>query len=226
MLATRRRAILGLLCVFGLVTGCGDLDAASAQGIARNDLVSEMAGRLSASGSLSYTAGYHLAGGGKATVAQAQRPLRIGYEYPGGRLVVTGTAVTDCRGTTKPACTVTDPPAGGVQPPAVADVQRAGLVPPPVVLDLLNAAALDTAVTVTSRDTTIAGHHATCLDLAGVDDAAAGTFSTCVTNDGVLGSFRGTVRGVDVDMTMTEYDPAARYAAFAPPPGATTTDRR
>ena len=42
----------------------------------------------------------------------------------------------------------------------------------------------------------------------------------------VLGSFKGTISGTATDMTMTEYDPAARYTAFTPPPGAVTRDRR
>ncbi|MFG1609864.1 hypothetical protein [Actinoplanes sp. NPDC049265] len=216
MPAARRVALAGLL----LLAGCGDLPAASAQGIAGNDLVAEMVTQLDASATLTYTAGYHLAGGATATVTQAQKPLRQGYDYPGGRLVQTTASVTDCRAK---ACTLTGPPPAGALPPALDAVRAAGLVPTPVVRQLLNAAALDQAVTVASRDTTIAGHHATCLDLTGVDNAPARDFSTCVTNDGVLGSFRGTVSGTAIDMTMTEYDPSASYSAFTPPPGATVT---
>ena len=220
MPATRLlRSLTGLL----LLSGCGDLDAASAQGIAGNDLVAEMVTQLNTSAALTYTAAYHLAGGVTATLTQAQKPLRQGYDYPGGRLVVTEDAVTDCRAK---ACTLTTPPTTGALPPGLTAVQSAGMVPPPTVVQLLDAAALDQAVTIKSRDTTIAGHHATCLDLTGIDKAAARDFSACVTNDGVLGSFKGTISGTATDMTMTEYDPAARYTAFTPPPGAVTRDRR
>lgn len=214
MLATRLfTSLTGLL----LLSACGDLDAASAQGIAGNDLVTEMVAQLNASAKLTYTAAYRLSGGATATVTQAQKPLRQGYDYPGGRLVITEDAVTDCRAK---ACTVTNPPATGALPPAVATVQTSGMVPPPIVVQLLDAAVLGQAVTISSRDTTIAGHHATCLDLTGIDNAAARDFSTCVTNDGVLGSFKGTLSGTATDLTMTEYEPAARYTAFTPPAGA------
>jgi hypothetical protein len=219
--ATRRSALTaaGLL----LLTGCGGLPAASAQGIAGNNLVTEMVAQLTASADLTYTAAYQLPGGRSGTLTQAQKPLRQGYDHPGGRLVLTEDAVIDCR---SKACTLTRPTATGLLPPALTTVQSSGLVPPAVVIQLLNAAALDQAITVLPRDTTIAGHHATCLDLTGIDDAAARDFSTCVTNDGVLGSFEGTISGTSADMTMTEYEPAARYTSFTPPPGATTTDRR
>lgn len=176
MPATRSRVIAGLLSAFALLTACGDLDAASAQGITRNDLVAEMIAQLSASGTMSYSAGYQLAGGRTGTVTQSQKPPRIAYEHAGGR------------------------------PETVTEVREAGMIPAATVLGLLDAAALDQTVSVTARDTTIAGQHATCLDLAGVDEAAASAFSTCVTSDGVLGSFRGTVSGSPIDMTMTTYE--------------------
>ncbi|MEV6637586.1 hypothetical protein AB0M54_43335 [Actinoplanes sp. NPDC051470] len=215
-----RRALPALLAGWLLLTGCGDLPAASAQGLAGNDLVGAMVTQLTASAGLTYTAGYHLAGGTTATFTQAQKPLRQGYDYPGGRLVVSSSEVTDCRGASRPACTLTSPPATGSLPPALSAVQSTGLVPPPVVIKLLNTAALDQNVTIAPRDTTIAGHHATCLDLTGIDNAAARDLGVCVTNDGVLGSFKGMIAGRQADMTMTEYDPTARYTAFTPPPGA------
>lgn len=190
-----------------LLGGCGGLDqAASAHGLARDDLVSELAAQLAGSSTLTYAAEYRLPRGGRASVTQTQDPPRTSYHYPGGRLLVSDHAVTQCRGTAKPACTTTPPPDGGVLPAvAYAGVQRTGMVAPATVVALLDAAALDTAVTVESRDTTIAGHHATCVDLSGIDDERSREFSTCVTSAGVLGSFTGTLDGRPVEMTMTEY---------------------
>jgi len=224
--AARSRAAAGLLTGLLPLTGRGDLEeAASAKGIASNNLVSQMVAQLSASSTLTYTAAYHLAGGGDATVTQAQNPPRTSFEYPTGRLLVTDEAITACRAKT---CTVTTPPRGGTRLPAetFAAARQTGMIAPATVIALLDAASLDTAVTVTPHDTTLAGHHATCLDLAGVDDATARNFSVCVTSDGVLGTFVGTVSGAEIDMTMTRYDSVAQAGAFTPPPGAKITDKR
>ncbi len=229
MLPARRRVVPGLAAAALLLAGCGSLgQAASAQGIARGDLVSELAAQLTGSATLTYTAGYQLPGGGTATVAQAQRPARTAYAYPGGRVLVTGQAVTACRGARKPTCTVTAPPdPGAALPPAVfAEAQRTGMIAPVTVLSLLETAALDPGVTLEPRDTTIAGHHATCLDLSGLTDDRTRAFTTCVTNDGVLGSFTGTVDGRTIDIAMTHFESRIRGDAFDVPTGATTVDRR
>ncbi|MEV6487948.1 hypothetical protein AB0M20_04785 [Actinoplanes sp. NPDC051633] len=226
MPATRSRAAAGLLTGLLLLAGCGDLEeAASAKGIASNNLVSQMVTQLSASNTLTYTAAYHLAGGGDATVTQAQNPPRTSFEYPSGRLLLTDKATTAC---SAGACTVTAPPGGGARLPAgtFAAAQQTGMIAPATVIALLDTAALDTAVTVTPHDTTLAGHHATCLDLGGVDDASARNFTVCVTSDGVLGTFKGTVTGAEIDMTLTGYEPSAPAGAFTTPPGAKVTDKR
>jgi hypothetical protein len=229
VLAARRRALPGLAAAVLLLGGCGDLDdSAAAQGITQSDLVSELAGQLTRSATLTYAAGYQLAGGGTATVSQAQNPARAAYAYPGGRVLVTEQAVTECRGTGRQTCTMTAPPDPGAAPPArvFAGAQRTGMVAPATVLALLNAAALDPTVTLKPRDTTIAGHHATCVELSGLDDDRARAFTTCVTNDGVLGSFTGTVDGETIDVAMTQFESRVRGDAFNPPPGATIVDRR
>lgn len=225
MLAARSRVALGLVAAVLLLGGCGDFDdAASAQGIASNDLVSELAAQLSSSDTLTYIAGYRLAGGATASVAQDQHPSRAVYEYPGGRVLISTEAVTLCQGA---RCTLTAPDAGGSPPSTMfADAEKTGMVAPATVLALLNAAALSPQVTVTPRDTTIAGHHATCLDLTGVDHERSRAFATCITNDGVLGSFTGTLNGKPMDLAMTNFSSRVAADAFQPPAGATTVDRR
>jgi hypothetical protein len=223
---TRCRVALAVLAAGLLLAGCGDLDeAAAAQGLTRNDLVSEVAAQLGESAGLTYAATYQLAGGATATLAQAQNPARTAYRYPGGEVLVTTAATTRCAGR---SCELTAPPTATSPPPEslFADARKAGLITPAAVLDLLNAAALDTDITVDQHDTTIAGRHATCLRLARVDGAAAAGFSTCVTNDGALGSFTGTVHGSPVDVAMIHYANRVGPAAFDPPRDATTVDHR
>ena len=229
MPAVRSRSAAGLLTGLLVLAGCGDLeDAAAAKGIASNNLASQMVMQLAASSSLTYTASYRLAGGGDATLTQDRKPVRTAFAYPGGRLLITDKSVTACRNAKRPLCTITSPPQGGARLPArtFADVQQTGMIAPATVTALLDAAALDETVKLTPHDTTVAGRHATCLDLAGLDDASARDFRVCVTSDGVLGTFAGTVEGAEIDMTMSDYEPSAPATAFTPPPGAVLTDRR
>jgi hypothetical protein len=223
----RVRIALGILAVtMPLAAGCGDFDdPAAAQGVTRNDLIAELAAQLSGSASLTYAATYQLAGGTTGTIAQAQGPRRTMYRYPSGAVLVTEYATTTC---VRMSCTMTAPPAAAASPPAavLSAAQRTGLVAPSTVSALLTAAALDTDMTVKQHDTTIASRHATCVDLAEVDNAAAHEFSACITNDGVLGSFTGTLNGKTVDVAMTNYAEQVAGDAFDPPHGAKMIDRR
>jgi hypothetical protein len=223
---SRARIVLGLLAAALPLAGCGGLDnAAVAQGVSRNDLIAELAAQLDGSASLTYAATYQLAGGSTGNVTQAQDPPRTAYGYPGGQVLITGDATITC---VKKTCTLTAPPVAAASPPAAVftAARRTGLVPPSAVFALLTAAALDTDMTVDQHDTTIAGRHATCVKLADVDNAAASEFTTCITNDGVLGSFTGTLNGKAMDVAMTNYSDQASGDAFDLPPGAKTVDRR
>lgn len=230
MLPLRARAALGLVAAVTLLAGCTDLESASASaGIARTDLVADLAAQLGRSSSLTYSATYQLAGGATATVAQAQRPARAAYRYPGGQVLVTAAAITRCGPVNKAlTCTLTAPPPQAAALPGtlLTDAEKAGLVSQPAVLALLNQAALDPDMTVDQHDTTIAGHHATCVDVANVDDAAADEFGVCITNEGVLGSFTGTLSDKAVDLALTQYADRAAVDAFDPPRNATIIDQR
>jgi hypothetical protein len=78
--------------------GCTDLDEASAAGISHDDLLSEVSIQLARVTGLTYTATYQLTGGGTATVAQAQKPSRTAYVFPGGRLIQSVTGSIHCTG--------------------------------------------------------------------------------------------------------------------------------
>lgn len=200
---------------------CTGLDQASAANITRDDLVSEMAGQLAESSTLSYTATYQLAGGDTARITQSQKPTRTAYAYPGGRLIVTSTATIRCKGAEKaPICTETTPS------PATDARQIGALITPDAVLAMLNAAALDADLVAAQHDTTIAGHHATCLDLNRVDGTPARKFTVCVTSEGALGSFTASINGRRADVALTAYSDKPDEAAFALPPAAKLTDKR
>ncbi len=227
--STRLRLTTAALLALAATAGCSDLDDPAAQGLSRNDLVADLAAQLSNATALTYEATYQLPGGKTATIAQAQKPLRSAYVYPGGKLMVTADATTECRTTTKPAtCTMTAPatPTSPPPPTVFRGADASGMITPATLLTLLNKAVLDPDVQVDQHDTTIAGRHATCVELMGVDGAAARDFRTCVTNEGVLGSFSGTLNRTTIDVAMTHYADQVAEETFKTPPAAKLIDRR
>ena len=220
----RRHLATAALMLCAATAGCSDLEE-SGPGLTRNDLVADLAAQMTSATDLTYEANYQLSGGEKATVAQTRKPARTVYVYPGGKVTVTADATTECRTARTTTCTLTAPAAAG--PATVLEgAGKSGLVAPTTVLGLLNAAALDTDVEVTQHDTTIAGRHATCVELAGVDDAAARDFTTCITNEGVLGSFNGVLNQTRVEVAMTRYSEQVEEAMFELPKSAKLVDRR
>ncbi|MFI6261946.1 hypothetical protein [Micromonospora sp. NPDC051006] len=206
------------------VTGCQALDDAG-RSIGRADLVNDFAARLDRALELTYSADYQLPGGQTASIAQAQDPARSAYRYPGGRLTVTADATAQCEATGgRTICTLVPPPAPGSKPAVTvfAEAKRRGLVTPPVVVGMLTTAALDPEAVIEQSDTTLAGHHATCMDV----EQAAGNFSACMTTEGVLGSFTGDVDGKPMELTLSRYSDTVDGAAFDLPSGAGVVDRR
>jgi hypothetical protein len=206
--------------------GCGSL-AEAQQVIGRADLVNDLSARLSAAELLTYSADYQLPGGRAASIARAQDPARSAYVYPGGKLIVTEEATTECVGAGRAAtCRLTAPPSPSSNPTGglFSEPGTHGLIPPTVVVSLLTDAALDPDAVIQQHDTTVAGVHATCLDVRAVENAPA--FDACITTDGVLGSFSGVVNGSLVEITLTRYGDAVTSGAFDPPPGARLLDRR
>lgn len=226
--STSLRVLTGSIIVVLAVTGCQTLDDAG-RVIGRADLVNELAARLDGAGELTYSADYQLPGGESASIAQSHAPPRAAYRYPGGKLTVTADATIECvTAGSRNTCTL-DPPPSYTNKPAVAVFQSAnarGLVTPPVVINLLTAAALDPDATVEQHDTTVAGRHATCVRVRQVTNSAAPNFDTCITSEGVLGSFTGTVDGTDVDIALNRYRDAVDDNAFDLPTGAGVVDRR
>lgn len=217
------------------VTGCADLADAS-QGTTRNDLVTDLAAQLARSSALTYAATYQLAGGATATLVQDQQPARSALVYPGGKVTVTADATTDCHSSARAlTCTVTAPPTGGAAAGLFTGgtaagpftgTGRRGMVGPGTVLDLLTAAALDADVTVAQHDTTVAGRHATCVEVGDATDAPAARFQTCITSEGVLGTFTGQLDGGPVDIALTRFDDTIDATVFDPPSTAKVVDRR
>jgi hypothetical protein len=228
----RSRLLLAGLAALLALSACGDLESAAAAGNTRDDLAGDLAAQMARSADLTYTATYQLAGGETATIAQAQDPARAAYTYPSGKIIVSATGLTRCaKGHTGSAmtCTVTAPEttaASPAPPGVVTAATRSGLILPETVLGLLNAASLDTAKTEQQHDTTIAGHHASCVELSGVNGAEASAFTACITNEGLLGSFTGTIDTTKIDAAMTRFSPRTDADTFTAPENATILDHR
>lgn len=206
------------------VTGCQALDDAG-QALGRADLVNDLAARMDRALEQTWIADYQLAGGRSASIAQTKEPLRSAYTWPEGKITVTQQAVTRCDTAAGHAsCTVLPPVLTAGKPSVVVytEVGKHGLITPPAVIRLLTQAALDPAATIIQSDTTLAGHHATCVDVTGAGDH----FTACVTTEGVLGSFTGTLEGKPAELALTRYSETVDAAAFDVPPGAGVVDRR
>ncbi|MER7330209.1 MULTISPECIES: hypothetical protein [unclassified Micromonospora] len=206
------------------VTGCQTLDDAG-RAIGRSDLVNDMAARLDRALELTYSADYQLPGGQTATIAQAQEPARSAYTWPGGKLTVTPEATTRCETAAgRATCTLEAPPAPNAKPSVAlfTEAKQRGLVTPPIVVGLLTAAALDPDTVIAQSDTTLAGRHATCVDV----EQSSGDFTACVTTEGALGSFTGQVDGRPVELALNRYRETVDGTAFDLPSGAGVVDRR
>ncbi len=238
------RLIVAATLAAGALAGCsGSPD--NPRIVDHSRLATDLATRLSRSGTLTYTATYTLPASATVTIVQAQQPLRVAFIYPGGRLVITPTLSMDCRrpGSPSPSpaptrsgspdgagmcCLLTAPPSPSTDE-VTAMLRQAGfhgLVAPGAVAGMLSAAALDNNAVIDQRDTTIAGENATCVHVTGTENADASAFTVCITAGGVLGSFQGTVDGTAVNLTLDQYDDRVAPDAFVVPDGATLEDSR
>ncbi|WP_433347370.1 hypothetical protein [Micromonospora sp. CA-111912] len=206
------------------VTGCQALDDAG-RAFGRSDLVNDIAARLDRALELTYAADYQISGGQAASIVQTQDPARSVYAWPGGRLTVTAEATTRCdSGTGRTVCTLLAPPVTTAKPSVAlfTEAEQRGLVTPPVVVGLLAEAALDPEAVVAQSGTTLAGHHATCVNVR----RSAGDFTACVTTEGVLGSFTGNLDGRPTELALTRYSDTVDGASFELPAGAVVVDHR
>ncbi|GAB3220158.1 hypothetical protein RMN56_07230 [Micromonospora halotolerans] len=206
------------------VTGCQALDDTGVA-LGRADLVNDLTARMDRALEQTWAADYQLSGGRTASIAQTKEPLRSSYTWPDGKITVTQEAVTRCANAAgRTSCTVSPPVLTAGKPSVVVygEVGKLGLVTPPAVIRLLTDAALDPEATIEQSDTTLAGHHATCVDVT----RAGNRFDACVTTEGVLGSFTGTLDGKPAEVTLSRYTDTVESAAFDVPAGAGVVDRR
>ena len=212
--------VVAALSVLTMIAGCNTA-ADAGRSFGSDELVTEIASRLTTSQTVSYTATYSLASTTTATIAHHADPEQTAYRYPGGMLLVTPAVSTLCQIAKTAKCQTTSAAARGTNRTLTLDdaMEKVGLVRPETVVSLLTQTSLDPDAVISEGDRTIAGTNATCVTITGV----AAPFTACVTTDGLLGSFTGTVGTANVDISLDHYLLSVTSDAFALPPGAKTS---
>jgi hypothetical protein len=209
----RALRLTAVACILAAVAGCGTA-ADAGRSFGNGELIKDIATRLSQGDSIAYTADFSLADNTTVEVSHAINPDRTAFKYPGGVVLLLPDRTTSCRGS---KCTDSAPVAPGTDTSASADstVERTGMIRPETVVTMLNQVALNADAIVADSTRTLAGSNATCISITGVPADEA--LSACVTADGVLGTFDGTVGGAHVNLELVRYRLGADAAAFQVP---------
>lgn len=224
-----RRALAVLAVLAGLLTAGCDALGGSVGVSDRSRLVADMVSQLGRASELRYHAEFQLAGGGRGSISQELQPNRLALAYPGGVLMVAGAEQTSCATMVRPVrCQIRLVSGEAALPvPSYREATEHGLISPAIVADLLTAVSAQPLAGLRAYDATVAGQLSTCLEVTGLaEPAASAAFSVCVTADGALASFAGTVAGIPVDQALTRYDRQPPAELFAVPPGAQLVDHR
>lgn len=213
-----------LLVAAGVGLGCGFQN--SKRVVDSAAILGEIADLLGKARDLTYTADYDVAGG--RSVAVAQRPPSAAFVSNGGRFIATKDRVTRCD--SAGSCQRAPRPAGSTADYAAA-VTGPGFVTPDVALGIVATAAFVRGAKVDSSTKTIAGRDVICANVHGLEAAstpgqdAPKDFSLCVTREGALASFDGTLRGgLTGRIQLRTFTPSTDATAFDVPPGAKVVD--
>lgn len=210
--------------------GCGALNQAK-------DLVDnvatlgDFADRLGKAQNLTYTAKYDVVGQGDDTthVTLAQRPPQTVVRGKHGSYLVLDDGAYFCDvSKAEQTCTRS----AGTDGSGLALAAGGTFVSPELALGLVLAASVAPGVTVTKSEKTIAGQKSLCANVSGIEaagDTPAGEavrdFAVCITDDGVLASFAGTLQnGETAKVEMTSYAAKADLKLFELPKGAKIID--
>jgi hypothetical protein len=209
-------------------------------------VLTDFADRLGKAGALTYSAEYRVTGADDRGTVTEQPPVTLVQQPPNaafitesGRFILTREFVYVCD-TDKDAVTCNKSPnrATGLRAAdagLIAGVAGPAFVTPEVALGLIVAAAFMPGAKVSQSERTIAGQESLCAEVTNLHPAGSapgGTeapggpeaprdFAVCVTDEGVLASFSGSLRsGQAASVELISFTAEADPAAFAPPDGA------
>lgn len=229
---------LALVLIAGAL-GCGFINQAK-NFVDTAGVLSNFADRLGKAATLTYTADYKVSGQdekGKAkaepTVKLVQQPPNAAFITDDGRFIFTtdftylcstDNGAMTCQKTPNSAPDVTAADGG-----LIAGVAGPFFVTPEIALGLIAAAAFVPGAKVNQTDKTIGGQKSLCAEVTNLENAASTPgdketlhdFSVCVTEEGVLASFSGSLQnGETAKVELVSYSADADKAAFVPPKGA------
>jgi hypothetical protein len=208
--------VAALLCSFAVVAGCTTAaDAGSSFG--DSGLINDIASRLGTASAKSYTATYSLADDSQASVAHTHDPDATAFRYRDAMVVLTPDGATSCKTAIKPPpCTTTTGSTGEAALPAIdRTIEAGGMIRPETVISKLTQMSLNADAILSETDRTVAATDETCVSISGV--APADQFTACVTTDGLLGAFTGSVNGTAIDIQLVQFTLSADETAFALP---------
>jgi hypothetical protein len=195
------------------LAGCGK--AADAGSFGNGQLVKDVGIRLAQADSLTYTADFSLADNATVTIAHALAPDRTAYSFPGGLVLLLPSGTTSCK-ISKASTTCSSGaeivPGSESSPDVDSTIEKGGMIRPETVIALLDQTALNADAIITDTERTLAGTNATCIAVTGV--AVDDQFSACVTQDGLLGAFTGTVARLHLDLQLDRVVMKTRADAF------------
>jgi hypothetical protein len=227
------------LVLIGGVLGCGFINQAK-NFVDTAGVLGDFADRLGKAATLTYTAEYKVSGQdekGKAkeepTVKLVQQPPNAAFITDDGSFIFTSDftylcstekGTMTCNKTPNQAPNVSAADAG-----LISGVAGPFFVTPEIALGLVAAAAFVPGAKVTQSEKSIGGQKSLCADVTNLENAASTpgakdalhNFSVCVTEDGVLASFSGSLQnGESAKVELVSFSAEADKAAFAPPKGA------
>lgn len=205
--------LLAALCLVTALAGCSTA-ANGGRRFGYGELTNDVANRLTQSESLTYTATFSLSDDMTVSIAQAQDPTRTAYHFPAGMILIETDGTLSCK-IEKPVSSCRSASTPTVAPAVESTLEHAGLVRPETIIAMLTQISLNADAIVSEQDRTLAGTNATCIAITGVP--TEDRFSACVTDDGLLGSFTGTISGIPIDLELTRYALTADASDFIRP---------
>ena len=206
-----------VLCSLTVIAGCTTAaDAGSSFG--DSELINDVAGRLATAAAESYTATYSLIDNSRVSVAHTHEPDMTAFRSSTAMILVLPDSATTCKiAGTVSGCTTTAGDTSETALPATIDrtIEADGMIRPETVINKLTETALNADAILSENDRTVAGTAETCVSITGVPKVDR--FTACVTTDGLLGAFTGTVDGVSVAEQLVQFTLTATPEAFALP---------
>jgi outer membrane lipoprotein-sorting protein len=208
--------VAAVLCSFAVLGACSTAaDAGSSFG--DSELINDVAARLATAETVSYTATYTLTDNSQISVTHSPDPSTTAFRSRDDMVLLTPDNATSCKIAAKPStCTATAGSTAETTLPAIDHtIETDGMIRPETVIAKLTQMSLNADAILYENDRTVAGTGETCVSINGVPQADR--FTACVTTDGLLGAFTGSIDGIAIDVQLVQFTLSTDATAFALP---------